>query len=167
MWRQALRRLLAEESGVHASLRGLSARLLFDAEVLSVEEVASLMGLALSPASEPEDSAFWISSFLGDSAMVLLHDDALWSLVDEWMLTLSDERFTMVLPMLRRTFTGFSAPERRQLAERARRGSTAGVSFREPVRVSVWNEERAARPVPLLRKILGLAGNGAEVNAHG
>ena len=167
MWRQALRRLLAEESGVHASLRGLSARLLFDAEVLSVEEVASLMGLALSPASEPEDSAFWISSFLGESAMVLLHDDALWSLVDEWMLTLSDERFTMVLPMLRRTFTGFSAPERRQLAERARRGSAAGVSFREPVRVSVWNEERAARPVPLLRKILGLAGSGAEVNAHG
>ena len=146
MWRQALRRLLAEESGVHAVLRGLAARLLFDDEFLSLDEVASLMSLALSPASEPEESAGWLSSFLGESAMVLLHDDMLWTLVDQWLTTLPAERFKSVLPMLRRTFTEFSAPERRQLAERARRapgsgGAGAAQSFDR-------DEARAAFPLP-------------------
>ena len=167
LWRQALRRLLPEESGVHASLRGLATRLLLDDEVLSVEEVASLMGLALSPAAEPEDSAGWLSSFLGESAMVLLHDDALWNLVDEWLLSLPGERFTMVLPMLRRTFTEFSAPERRQLAERARRGAGAGTPHHGRDSSFAWDEERAALPVPLLRNILGLAEKGAAVNERG
>ena len=165
MWRQALRRLLAEESGVHAVLRGLAARLLFDDESLPLDEVASLMSLALSPASEPEESAGWLSSFLGESAMVLLHDDMLWTLVDQWLTTLPAERFKSVLPMLRRTFTEFSAPERRQLAERARRapgsgGAGAAQSFDR-------DEARAALPLPFLRKILGLAAPHAGENERG
>ena len=161
MWRQALRRLLSEESGVQAVIRGLAARLLFDDESLSLEEVASLMSLALSPASEPEEAAGWLSSFLGDSAMVLLHDDMLWGLVDQWLLSLPEERFTSVLPMLRRTFTEFSAPERRQLAERARRATGTVSLGQERSRQADWNEERAALPLPFLRKILGLTGNGS------
>lgn len=170
MWRQALFRLLPEESGVHAVLRGLAARLLFDDEALSGEEVASLMGLALSPASEPEQSAAWLSSFLGESAMVLLHDDMLWRLVDEWLLSLSSERFVNVLPMLRRTFTEFSAPERRQLAERARRAPSVRQAGEKSVSQVSWDEERAALVLPYLRTILGLAGGDTgekERDAHG
>lgn len=168
MWRQALSRLLAEESGVHAVIRGLCARLLFDDESLSAGEVETLMGLALSPASEPENAAAWLSSFLGESAMVLLHDDVLWRLVDEWLLSLPAERFVNVLPMLRRTFTAFSAPERRQLAERARRAPVvrqAGTGSR-----SARDEERASLVVPFLRTILGLAVDGTDArerDAHG
>ena len=169
MWRQALRRLLPEESGVHAVLRGLSARLLFDDEALSVEEVASQMSLALSPASEPEDAAAWLSSFLGESAMVLLHDDMLWRLVDEWLISLPAEQFTTVLPMLRRTFTEFSAPERRQLAERARRSSDSGIVGQGAAQqYPGWDENRAALALPFLRNILGLAGNGTtDRGTHG
>lgn len=170
MWRQALRRLLPEESGVNAVLRGLAARLLFDDEALSVDEVAQQMSLALSAAAEPEDAAGWLSAFLGDSAMILLHDDTLWRLVDEWLLSLPDGQFTTVLPMLRRTFTEFSAPERRQLAERARRAGNAGSVGAPAVQPSEQDENRAALPLPFLRKILGLAGAGAfegERGAHG
>lgn len=155
-WHTALQRLVPEESGVHACLRGLAARLLFDNDVLSAQDVAVQMGLALSPASEPEASAAWLSSFLGQSAMLLMHDDTLWSMVDAWLAALSEDQFVAVLPMLRRTFTAFSAPERRQLAERARRGGAAvsvvsrGTEERD--------EERAALPIPLLRRLLGLAG---------
>lgn len=161
MWRQALRRLLPEESGVNAVLRGLAARLLFDDEALSVDEVAQQMSLALSAAAEPEDAAGWLSAFLGDSAMILLHDDTLWRLVDEWLVSLPDGQFTTVLPMLRRTFTEFSAPERRQLAERARRAGNAGSVGAPAVQPSEQDENRAALPLPFLRKILGLAGAGA------
>lgn len=167
MWRQALCRLLSEESGVHAVIRGLCARLLFDDEALSAGEVETLMGLALSPASEPEDAASWLSSFLGESAMVLLHDDALWRLVDEWLVSFSAERFVNVLPMLRRTFTEFSAPERRQLAERARRtGVVRHAGAKRPHQVS-WDEERAALVLPFLRTILGLAGSGTDAKERG
>ena len=162
LWRQALRRLLSEESGVHAVIRGLAARVLFDDDALALEEVASHMSLALSPASEPEEAAGWLSSFLGESAMVLLHDDTLWNLVDDWLVSLPEERFTSVLPMLRRTFTEFSAPERRQLAERARR-APGTMSARQEHAVRICrNEERAGLPLPFLRKILGLTGNGAD-----
>ena len=170
MWRQALRRLLPEESGVNAVLRGLAARLLFDDEALSVDEVAQQMSLALSAAAEPEDAAGWLSAFLGDSAMILLHDDTLWRLVDEWLVSLPDGQFTTVLPMLRRTFTEFSAPERRQLAERARRAENAGAAGAQAAQSSERDEARAALPLPFLRKILGLAGTGAaegERGAHG
>lgn len=170
MWCQALRRLLPEESGVNAVLRGLAARLLFDDEELSVDEVAQQMSLALSAAAEPEDAAGWLSAFLGDSAMILLHDDTLWRLVDEWLVSLPDGPFTTVLPMLRRTFTEFSAPERRQLAERARRAENAGSVGGLVELPSERDEARAALPLPFLRKILGLAGAGAaesERGAHG
>ncbi len=166
MWRQALSRLLSEESGVHALIRGLCARLLFDDEALSEEQVAALMSLALSPASEPGHAAAWLSSFLGESAMVLLHDDILWKLVDEWLLSLSPERFVNVLPLLRRTFTEFSAPERRQLAERARRAPSEKQAGKMLHQVS-WDEGRAALVVPFLRTILGLSGSGAETNERG
>ena len=99
--------------------------------------------------------------------MVLLHDDALWRLVDAWLLSLSAERFVNVLPMLRRTFTEFSAPERRQLAERARRtGIVRQAGAGDPHQVS-WDEERAALVLPFLRTILGLAGNGTGAKERG
>ena len=98
--------------------------------------------------------------------MVLLHDDTLWRLVDEWLLSLSPERFVNVLPLLRRTFTEFSAPERRQLAERARRAPSGKQAGEMPHQVS-WDEGRAALVVPFLRTILGLSGSGAETNERG
>lgn len=158
MWRQALRRIMPAESGVHAVLRGLAARLLFDEQALSSDELAALMSLALSASVPPAEAASWLEAFLNRSALVLLHDDALWGLVDAWLAELSDAHFIHVLPMLRRTFTAFSAPERRQIAERARRAASRNGNARSAASLSgeAWNEERAALPVPFLRRLLGL-----------
>ena len=88
---------------------------------------------------------------------MLLHDDALWGLVDAWLAELSDAHFIHVLPMLRRTFTAFSAPERRQIAERARRAASRNGNARSAsLSGEAWNEERAALPVPFLRRLRGL-----------
>ena len=158
MWRQALRRIMPAESGVHAVLRGLAARLLFDEQALSSDELAALMSLALSASVPPAEAASWLEAFLNRSALVLLHDDALWGLVDAWLAELSDAHFIHVLPMLRRTFTAFSALERRQIAERARRAASRNGNARSAASLSgeAWNEERAALPVPFLRRLLGL-----------
>ena len=50
----------------------------------------------------------------------LIHDPALWQLLDEWVLSLSEASFITILPILRRTFSAFSDPERRQIGEFAR-----------------------------------------------
>ena len=120
---------------------------------LPVEEAARLMSLSLSAAAAPASASSWIEGFLNQSALVLLHDDALWGVLANWLDSLNDTHFTNILPMLRRTFSGFSAPERRQLGERAKRAAGKPMQKQAETR---WDAERAALPVPLLRRVLGL-----------
>ena len=112
------------------------------------------MSLALSAASAPAAAAAWIDGFLNQSALVLLHDDALWDVLARWLDGLTDDHFVQILPMLRRTFSGFSAPERRRLGERAGRPGGGSAAKEQEV---PWDPARAALPIPLLRRLLGLA----------
>lgn len=153
-WLAALRRTALRDGSVHELLRGLAVRLLFEEQRLDADEVARQMSLALSTASAPAAAAAWIEGFLNQSALVLLHDDALWDMLARWMDGLTDDHFIQILPMLRRTFSGFSAPERRRLGERAKR--PGGGAAKERLE-AYWDPARAALPIPLLRRLLGLA----------
>ncbi|MFT4174912.1 MAG: DUF5682 family protein [Rhodocyclaceae bacterium] len=119
-WLAALRQIAALDS-CHGRVRGVAARLRFDEHADDAETSATRMSLALSVANDPAMAAAWLEGFLNDSAMVLLHDDTLWGLVSAWMDALTEAHFMRVLPLLRRTFATFGAPERRQIGERARR----------------------------------------------
>ena len=152
-WLSALHQTALRDGTAHELLRGMAVRLLFDEQRLPVEEAARLMSLSLSAAAAPASASAWIEGFLNQSALVLLHDDALWGVLANWLDGLNDTHFTNILPMLRRTFSGFSAPERRQLGERAKRA--AGKPMQKQVETR-WDAERAALPVPLLRRVLGL-----------
>ena len=151
-WLSALHQTALRDGMVHELLRGMAVRLLFDEQRLPVEETARLMSLSLSAAAAPASASAWIEGFLNQSALVLLHDDALWGVLANWLGGLNETHFTNILPMLRRTFSGFSAPERRQLGERAKRPT--GKPIREQAETR-WDAERAALPVPLLRRVLG------------
>ncbi len=152
-WLSALHQTALRDGTVHELLRGMAARLLFDEQRLPMEEAARLMSLSLSAASAPATASAWIEGFLNQNALVLLHDDALWGVLADWLDGLADTHFTNILPMLRRTFSGFSAPERRQLGERAKRPSARQAHGQAEAR---WDVERAALPVPFLRRVLGL-----------
>src|SRR5207244_9113383 len=97
-----------------------------DAGQLDVDEAAGRMGLALSTAGEPSAAAAWVEGFLRGSGLLLLHDDALWQVLDRWVAELPPDTFIALLPLLRRTFATFTPPERRQMGERVRRGPAAG-----------------------------------------
>jgi hypothetical protein len=153
-WRQALRQL-AQAQTTAALLRGLGCRLLLDEGVWPPSEVAPQLSRNLSRGVEPLDAASWLEGFLNRNAMVLLHDAALWALVDDWLSGLAEDAFTSVLPLVRRTFAEFSASERRSLGERAQ-APVGGPGPAAAVAVT-WNAERAALAVPLLRELLGLA----------
>src|SRR4029078_10804320 len=125
---QASLRRLADHanagSDIHGLIAGRACRILLDSGTFSAEESARRVGLALSSAGAPADAAAWIEVLLKDSGALLVHDDALWQIIDGWLGALNADAFTQTLPLLRRTFATFAAPERRMLGERARTGNS-------------------------------------------
>ncbi len=150
-WQQTLVQM-ADQVGLHGVLAGRCCRLLLDKGVLSPEEAARRLGLVLSPGSDPARAAAWLEGFLRGSGQLLLHDMTLWSILDEWVAGLAAEAFIAALPLLRRTFSSFSAPERRMMGERVARGSARA----QDTAAGEIDEDRANAVLGLLAEILGL-----------
>jgi len=144
---------LADQEGLHGLLAGRCCRLLFEQGNLPVEDIARRMQLALSPAVEAGQAAAWIEGFLEGSGLVLLHHETLWQLLDEWLMTLPNETFVQLLPLLRRTFATFAPAERRQMGERAQRAPGAAAIAAVD---SDYAAQRADQVLPLVVQLLGL-----------
>ncbi|MFI8518321.1 DUF5682 family protein [Streptomyces sp. NPDC085481] len=159
-WAGVLRRL-ADRDRVPGVLRGRAARLLLDEGRFAVGEAARLMGLALSPGTPPADAAAWIEGFVGGASgggLLLVHDERLLGLVDDWLSAVPTEAFTDVLPLLRRTFAAYEPGVRRTLGELVARGpATTGAApaAAAPGFATALDERRADGVLPLLHLILG------------
>lgn len=152
MWQQVLLQLV-DQQGLHGLVAGRCCRLLFEARVLQPDDTARRLGLALSTASEPAQAAAWIEGFLAGSGLLLLHNPTLWQVLDDWVTQLSSETFTAILPLLRRTFSTFAAPERRQMGERVRQGNSHTPVF---VKAGSFDSDRADTVLPLVAQLLGI-----------
>ncbi|MFD4788050.1 DUF5682 family protein [Streptomyces sp. NPDC058459] len=160
-WRAVLRTLSRRDT-VPGLLRGRAVRLLLDDGVLEAEDVARLMGLALSPGTPPGDAAAWVEGFVGGGGggLLLVHDERLLGLVDAWLTSVPADAFTDVLPLLRRTFSAYEPEVRRTLGELVRRGPGSGTgSAAHPATSSGFAPEpdagRADAVLPVLRLLLG------------
>ncbi len=152
VWQQALQRI-AQGQAPHALLRGLCCRLLLDANVFDSAQAGVELSRNLSTGAPALEAAQWLDGFLNRNALVLLHDAALWQLVDQWLAELNDAHFVQIVPLLRRSFAHFSRSERHDLGLRAAQGtSTAPTIATAPD----WDAERAALPLATLRLLLGL-----------
>jgi hypothetical protein len=118
-WWDALRRLVSMEPPGHGLPTGRASRLLWEADHLDTEAVATRMQRAVSAAGA--GTAF-VAGFLRGSAVRLAADTRLLGLVDEWLTGLPGEAFEDALPLLRKAISSFSSPERRTLAERVAAG---------------------------------------------
>lgn len=152
-WQQALR-TAARADSTAALLQGMATRLLLDAAVLDIEQVQHALQRALSSGAEPLPAAEWLDGFLNRNATVLLHDEQVWPLVDQWLCSLNRDAFLRVLPLVRRTFANFETADRRDLAERVKQGQRESSPS---LNVPTWHVVRAERALPLLRQILGVA----------
>jgi hypothetical protein len=116
-WHDALARLV-DQPGIHGLVAGCGVRLLLDAGAISAEDAAKRFAFALSTGSAPAQAAAWVEGLLKGKGVILLHDDVLWGVLDEWVDGLAADVFPVVLPLLRRTFSTFSSSERRQMGQR-------------------------------------------------
>jgi hypothetical protein len=158
-WQQALRSLVA--GSVHPLLRGSCCRLLLEKHAIGDDDLDRFARLELSHANPPSHGAAWLTGLLRGSGLVLLHLDSLWHVFDRWLNGLSAEAFIETLPLLRRAFADFSAPELRQMGEKVKRLEDDGrdKTTRPHERQSDGariNVERARRALPLLATILGV-----------
>jgi hypothetical protein len=151
-WLATLGRLI-DQPNVHGLLRGRTARLLLDAGQLKPEDAARHMSLMLSPGTDAWQAAMWIDGFLSGSGLVLVHDLKLLKVVDQWVAGISKEKFEELVPMLRRTFSVFPKPERRQIGQTLTQA--ADQSGQTSVSLTDVDEIRANRVLPLLVQILG------------
>ena len=110
---------LADNSRVHPLLQGTASRLLFDK---SRQGAVDAISFHLSRGQGPTHSAQWVEGFLHGSGLLLLHYPPLWEALDDWVSGLPMEQFVDLLPILRRTFSKFSAAERSKMLELARSG---------------------------------------------
>lgn len=153
-WQKVLTQML-EQQGLHGIISGRCCRLLLDAGAFAPDEAARRMRLALSTANEPPSAATWVEGFLKGSGLLLLHDDKLWQVLDSWVSQLPGDTFTALLPLLRRTFSTFSAPERRQMGERVKRGNVRSATLEKG---AIEFDERSANAVlPLVAQLLGVS----------
>ncbi|MFE1834861.1 DUF5682 family protein [Streptomyces sviceus] len=171
---QAVLKVLSLRDSVPGVIRGRAVRLLLDDGELAQDEAARLMGLVLSPGTEPGDAAAWIEGFVGGGSgggMLLVHDERLLGLVDAWLTGVSAEAFTDVLPLLRRTFSAYEPGVRRTLGELVRRGpgrrgSAAGAGSGIPGFGAGLDSDRADAVLPVVRLLLGLDDDHDDDRAH-
>ena len=151
-WQRALG-LVARRDTAHPLLQGLATRLLLDDGLWQAGDAAQALSLQLSSGADPLKAAAWLEGFLNRNAVVLLHDAQLWQLVNGWLCSLGEAHFTHILPLVRRTFSAFSASERSDLGQRARQNAVPAAAL---ANTPEWDEALAELPLGLLRTILGV-----------
>jgi hypothetical protein len=147
---------VAEQAGVHGSVAGRAVRILLDGGRIGSDEASRRLSRTLSRAADAAVGAAWLDGFLAGDASLLLHDVGLLAVLDEWVATVPAAAFDDVLPLVRRTFSGYSRAERRQVGERVRRLDGSGTPVvAAGTTSSDIDPARAALVHPVLRSILG------------
>jgi hypothetical protein len=133
-------------------LAGRCGRILTEQGRWDAERAARQLALRCSPTIPPLVTAHWLEGFLQGSGALLAHSDALWTIVNGWLLAQPDHVFTELLPLLRRTVATFSGPERRELGERA---AQAGGTLASAAPAAAVDPIRARRVLPILHTLFG------------
>jgi hypothetical protein len=115
---------LVSAAATPALITGRCTRLLLDAARLDTTEAGRRLGLALSPVSVPVEAAGWLEGFLRGSVHLLLGNPELRQLIGSWLSGLSASDFQSTLPLVRRAFSVFAAPEKRLLLQDILQGAS-------------------------------------------
>ncbi|WP_018681217.1 DUF5682 family protein [Actinokineospora enzanensis] len=152
-WLTALHRLAVRES-LAPLLAGRLTRLLQDADRIDTAEVERRLARSLTAGVDPRAGAAYVEGFFAGGGLLLVHDERLLRVIDTWLAGIPAELFTEVLPLLRRTFGAFAAPEKRAIGERA--ATLTGAPRPAVGAATDLDDDRAARVLPVLQTLLGV-----------
>ncbi|WP_327007267.1 DUF5682 family protein [Dactylosporangium sp. NBC_01737] len=151
---QALLGGLSTRDDLHGLLTGRMSRLLLDAGTVDADDIGARMALVLTVGVPVAKAAAWIEGFLAGDGLLLVHDERLLALVDAWLTGIPADGFVEVLPLLRRTFSGYPAPQRRMIGERAAHIGTDGRP-RAAEHDDQVDPDRGALLLPVVARLLG------------
>ena len=152
-WRQTLARV--GDASVHGLVAGRAWRILLDSGSVAADVATTRLSLALSRGNDPAQASAWLEGFLAGSGLVLIHDERLLAIVDEWITSLPRATFEQVCPIARRTFSEFAKPERRQIGEKIKRGTVVGPAVTAASASDDYEPVRGMLVEPVIRLILG------------
>jgi hypothetical protein len=143
-WREALRALLGDSQATRL-IAGTAARLLYEADLLAVQETSDLLQRMLSPGTPVAEAAGFFEGFFEGAGQRLIHDAALRGAIDGWLMGLESDAFTASLPLFRRVFSALDRAERRRLMDALfGRGDGGARGYRPlPGAAEFWPEHEA------------------------
>jgi hypothetical protein len=147
---------LAGRRDVHGLIVGRVVRVLADTGVLARPEAARRFAAHLSIGIPAAGKAAWAEGFLSGGGLLLVHDRDLLGVLDDWVATLPGQDFMDVLPLLRRTFGDYSAPERANIAAAVKRLASGAAGAADPDEEPL-DAARAAGALRTVAAILGAA----------
>lgn len=151
-WQSELGRIVSDAQ-VAPAIAGVSLRRLHEEKVWPLEQVSTSFSFH-TIGEVPQRAGAFLESFLSGSAEVLLADQPLLSLLDEWLCSLEEQEFIDSLPLLRRAFSNFDSVARRRVRERV---LESGRKDNLPAaNVSSQGSPGFAAALPLLLTILGI-----------
>lgn len=155
-WQQTLINI-AYNKNTSPFIAGYTTRLLNDRKILVDDELVKVFYYAMSSSTPPNIVAAWIEGFLKGSGSILLIDNNLWTVIDNWINDLDSNVFTELLPLLRRTFSNFTNAERRKLGEKVKHRNAGTTSVK--VNEDAFDFERAKLGIPIVMQLLGYTNN--------
>jgi hypothetical protein len=158
LWHEALGKV-SGFGGAGGLVAGRATRLLFEAKKLDAAQIERGMSLALSTSLPGNQAAAWAEGLLRGSGLLLLHHPELLGLVDQWVSQLTPEAYDSLLPLIRRTFSTFTQPERRQMGEKLVEGRGAAELGKKAASELELDWARAEGVLPLLGTIFGMESN--------
>lgn len=108
---------LSDSPQSSSAISGLAARLLYQAEKLSDEEIKTRLQRALSPALPILEAAGYFEGFFSNATQRLLYDNGLLNIIETWLVSLTEADFVEFLPLFRRVFADLDAMERKRLMD--------------------------------------------------
>ncbi len=154
-WRIQLGSMVEDEQATSV-IAGFSLRRLHD--LYAWEPTAISAAFSFQMSNTPQLAGSFLEGFLSGGSEVILQDEALLRLVDDWLCQLSEDDFVESLPLLRRSMSGFDGVSRRRLMEKVKQ-----VRGKEPQSSAALEPEQNANfatALPLLYKILGIEMGG-------
>jgi hypothetical protein len=159
-WQNVLH-LLIDKEDIHGLVRGRCCRLLLEQNILDEQELQRLARLALSTVTPAPQAAAWVEGVLRGSGLQLLHQDGLWLALDSWLSELAEDVFVALLPLIRRAFSGFHAPERQKMGEKVKHLHYRPIAATQVGKQHTGtgenlHQERGDMVLPVLAHILGV-----------